>query len=132
MPKPMTMTIDVEEIAFGAVFRKLDAMPGVISINLRGSGPRGQAASKARKGSAATVECLILGALVEAKEPVTRAALVEAATAGGKQASSVPDALNKLKNKKHVRVVRGGMYKVMPAGRARYNEACAIQPEGES
>jgi hypothetical protein len=39
MPKPLTITIDVEEVAFGKVFRTLDTMPGVISINLKGSGP---------------------------------------------------------------------------------------------
>jgi hypothetical protein len=129
MPKPMTMTIDVEEIAFGAVFRRLDTMPGVISINLRGSGPKPAPSSTRRKGGSATVECLILGALVEATKPLSRPDLVAAVTAGGKQASSMPDALVKLKRKSHIAYLKGALYKITKAGRARYAEACAIQQE---
>ncbi len=36
MPKPMPIILEVEEIAFGAVFRKLRNMEGVVSIDLEG------------------------------------------------------------------------------------------------
>jgi hypothetical protein len=35
MPKPMIITVAVEEIAFGKIYRWLDATPGVVSLSYR-------------------------------------------------------------------------------------------------
>lgn len=34
MPKPFTIGVDIEEIAFGSVIRKLNAIPGIIALHL--------------------------------------------------------------------------------------------------
>ena len=106
MPKPMTKSIEVEEIAFGRVFRMLDATKGVVAIHLRGSGPKTAAAPKSessKRGGGATTECLVLAALVAAgKLPLNKVSLVAAIRAGGKSDSSLPDTLNKLNKKRHI------------------------------
>jgi hypothetical protein len=124
MPKPMEMTIEVEEIAFGPVFRKLDIMPGVIAIHLRGTGPR--AVGPRNRGSVATVECLVLGALMLAKKPLNTTELATAITSFGKQKSSLGDSLMKLKAKKHIAAVKTATYKITPAGVDRYRTACVL------
>lgn len=115
MSKPMTMVIEVEEIAFGKVFRTLDAMPGVISIHLKGSGPK--APKPAAVSVSATVKSMILGALSEKPHDID--ALKDIVAKGGKSATSVPDAINKLKNDKKIASVVGqkGVYRITAAGR---------------
>lgn len=124
------MTIQVEEIAFGKVFRTLDTMPGVIAINLHGSGPKEQTTSSPpRRTGGATVECLILGALRETKVPLTRTTLTEVIVQGGKAASSFQDAISKLVKKKHVTKGVDGNYKITAAGSKRYESACELEAE---
>lgn len=134
MAKPLIMTINVEEIAFGRVFRALDAMPGVVSIDIQAESKRGAAApapagrvgGKGTRTGAATIECIILGALGDGSEARTRDELRTAITRAGKAATSMPDALRKLKEKRHVKVAAGGKYAITVAGKERFVEACAI------
>jgi hypothetical protein len=102
----------------------------VISIGLHGSGPKAAAPKKkgTKHGSAATVPCLILGALSTVKQ-LNRSDIGEAVRAGGRAATSVPDALTKLKKLKQVVPVGDGSYKITPAGVKRYQTACKIGTE---
>jgi hypothetical protein len=101
MPKPMMMTIAVEEIAFGAVFRRLKNMPGVISLDLdgnadekpakngtNGKGKGGGGIAKIPKGSDATgdsAKCIVLSKLAQEKgTPVSGADLTAALVDNGK------------------------------------------------
>lgn len=124
MPKPMKMMIEVEEIAYGRVFRVLDTMQGVVTITPVGEGPKqAKAAAKGKKG---TVYCLVLSALIEADKPLNRDALRDVLKANGKAASSLPDTLTKLKKAKHI-TIKSAMYSVTPAGRKHYETSCPVE-----
>ena len=136
MPKPMTMIITVEEIAFGKVFRILDTMPGVVSISLTGQGPKMpgklNGSHKGQKmGGANTVPCLVLGALIEADgKSLNRSDLIPAVEAAGKRATSVPDALTKLIKLSCIKR-KEGQITITATGRKHYETACAIQAPTE-
>jgi hypothetical protein len=131
----MTLTVHVEEIAFGRVFNVLDGMPGVINIALHARGPKPNGHAKAngssmkgqKMGGANSVLCIVLGAMIEAEEPVERAVINAAVTAAGKSATSVPDALNKLTKLKTFTKLSNGTYKVTATGRKYYANACAVE-----
>lgn len=135
MAKPMTMSIAVEEAAFGRVFRLLDSMPGVVSINILGTGPKANGAAPAasqKRGGSQSVPCLALGMLMESEEPLNRAALSEVLIKHGKKPSSLPDALMKMRKAKEIRTVGKGRnvtYKITPAGIKRFQTACQIETE---
>jgi len=135
MPKPMMLTINVEEIALGKVFRTLDGMPGVVSINFHGSGPKPRSNGAQRKGGAQTVPCIILGTLIDAGKSLGREDLAPAVIAAKKAVSSIPDALNKLAKSRLIK--RHGpnadrRYTSTAAGSKYYHDRCAVQPpEGD-
>ena len=131
MPKPIKLTIEIEQVAMGKVWTTLDAMSGVISISLHGSGPKPAGPKKAGKpgGKSTTVPCLILGALVASKDPLPRTDLMLAVEAGGRAATSTPDSLAKLKKDKHIAPAGDGLYKITAAGVKRYETACKIGTE---
>ena len=121
MPKPMSISIEVEEVAFGKVFRTLDGMPGVININIRGKGPKPNGSApilpvSARKGNGKTVHTLILESLLASKSPKSREELGEAVATGGKSATSTPDGLQKLKKQKLIKQAGVGKYRITAAG----------------
>lgn len=136
MPKPMTMTIEVEEIAFGKIFRTLDGMPGVVNIRIAGSGPKTAAAAKSstagqKQGGAQTVPCIVLGTLIENKTPLGRPELFDAVESYGKHGTSLPDALQKLRRAKAIKSTGSGRtvtYKITPVGVKQFETACSIQP----
>lgn len=130
MPKPMTMTIEVEEIAFGKVFRTLDGMPGVINIRITGSGPKamakpnGRGTNGQRQGGTKTVPGIVLGELV--KGPRGRPDLAPALERAGKKATSLPDALQKLRKAKAIKTAgkgKGTEYTITPVGMKQYEAA---------
>lgn len=124
MPKPIKMMVEIEEVAFGRVFRFLDGMPGVVTITPIGDGPK--AAKGAAKGKKGTVYCLVLSALIAADKPLNRDALRDVLSANGKAASSLPDTLTKLKKAKHI-TIKNAMYTVTPAGRKHYETSCPVE-----
>lgn len=132
MPKPMFMTVQVEEFAFGRVFRLLDTTPGVVTINLKGEGPRAKPNGKAiqKKGGAQSIPCLVLGALI--KTPgLSRPQLIALLEGNGKKPSSLPDSLTKLRHAKEITSSGKGSntkYQATKAGVKRFETACSIQP----
>lgn len=101
MAKPMSMLIEVEEVAFGRVFRTLDGMQGVISINLKGTGPKkGPCTPKAQGGK--TVNEIILDALTDS--PLPRKTLEGVLARHGKAATSAASALTHLRKTKKVKL----------------------------
>lgn len=143
MAKPMGLTIQVEEGAFGRVFNVLDAMQGVISIKIEASGPKPKGAAKTpgqKKGGAQSAPCLVLGALMKVGTKATpskwlnREELAAVIVAGGKKATSLPDTLQKLRNAKEVvnhGTGRDVRYRITEAGVKRFKTACTIQPVTE-
>ena len=126
MVKPLKMMVEIEEGAFGRVFRSLDGMPGVVSLTPIGDGPRVAKGKVGKKGKGGTVYCLVLRALIEADKPVNRDALRDVLAANGKAATSLPDTLTKLKKAKHI-AIKNAMYTITPAGRKHYETSCPIQ-----
>jgi hypothetical protein len=119
MPKPMTMVIQVEETAFGRVFRLLDTMPGVASITLTGAGPKTKGPKKV---GGPTVPMLILNALCAAKGGhMLTAELRPVVEAGGKKGTSVPDSLTKLGKLKLV-TRKEGVITITALGRKHMEE----------
>lgn len=120
MPKPMSMTIEVEEMAFGKIFRTLDGMPGVVSINLKGAGPKaatpkGKANGDGTANGGKTLNTLLLEAMLASKNVLTAADLASALQAHGKSRNSAQGTLSRLKA--HKLVKRSGKgWKITPAG----------------
>lgn len=121
MPKPISLTIDVEEIAFGKIWRTLDAMNGVVSINIKGNGPKQKKSAKTNgrignnKKGIATIPHIVLTTLAVG-EAMGRETLRKALEANGKMGTSLPDTITKLKNAKKIKVVGKGTYKITQAG----------------
>jgi hypothetical protein len=113
----MAMTIEVEEVAFGRVFRTLDGMAGVVAIRIQGSGPKPARKNGAKSGhGGSTAAQLVLAALAASKAPLDRAALIPAMEAGGKKAASLPDTIQKLRKQKLITSPKVGEYKLTKAG----------------
>lgn len=123
--KPLKMMLEIEEGAFGRVFRTLDGMPGVVSMMPIGDGPK-NAKAAGKKGKGGTVYCLVLKALIEAGKPLNRDALRDVLASNGKAASSLPDTLTKLKKAKHI-TIKNAMYSLTPAGRKHYDTSCPVE-----
>lgn len=116
MPKPIGMSIKVEEIAFGKVWSTLDTMPGVISITIEGNGPKAKPNGKATNGNGKTVADLVLETLL-AKSPQTKTQLEDYVAHGGKAKTSLPDTIARLKKGKLIRPIGNkGQYKITAAG----------------
>ena len=83
MPKPMIITVSVEEIAFGKVYRMLDTHPGVISMTYHAEGSKPNGHDKKENGNKGkpknTFEMrgseYLLGAMYKHKGPVRTIAL---------------------------------------------------------
>jgi len=134
MPKPMTMTIEVEEIAFGRVWRTLDQMQGVITLKMHGTGPKpnkGSPVARASSKKGDTVTCVVLKALAHGK-PENKAALIDAVVAAGKAATSFPDSISKLKKAKHITNPSSGVFKITVAGAKYLSTVCNGAPKQES
>jgi hypothetical protein len=125
MPKPLKMMLEIEEAAFGRVFRALDGMPGVVAMTPIGDGPKVKGPA-GKKGKGGTVYCIVLRALIEADKAVNRDVLRDVLKAHGKAATSLPDALTKLQRAKHI-TNKNAMYSVTPAGRKHYETSCPIE-----
>lgn len=138
MPKPIKIVVEVEELAFGRVFRTLDNMQGVASITIVSEGGKTPGSPKSsterqKRGGATTLSCIILSDLMtgSAKDAEW---LRQTAVKSGKAASSVPDSLNKLlkaKEIKRMKIEGHVVYAITAKGKARYETACQIQKPTE-
>lgn len=139
MPKPMRLMVDVEEIAYGRVFRMLDGSDGVVSITPVGEGPRSQRANggiavRQKKGGALSVPCVVLKTLIRAGEPMLRFDIGEALVSAGKTKNGLAPTMKDLLEKKEVTRSGAGKktaYKVTPKGIKRFETACEIQQAKE-
>lgn len=136
MPKPIMMTIAVEESFFGKIYRTLDTMSGVASIAIHSEGVKGNgraASAPQKKGGTGSVYCLVLGALCP-NGPLPRSNLQAVVESAGKKASSLPDALMKAKKAKHITARGKGrdvVYTITAAGRKHFDTACQIDKGAE-
>lgn len=132
MPKPIRVTVDIEESFFGKIYRTLDTMPGVAAIAIHSEGVKGNGVAKPRqkKGGTQSVPCLLLGALIQTPG-LTREQVIPILEASGKKGSSLPDALTKLKKAGHIKIKgagkAGASYTVTAAGKKHYQTACQIE-----
>jgi len=110
----MTMTIEVEEMAFGKVFRTLDGMPGVIAIKIAGTGPKKPKGNSKGNSGGRTSAQIVLAELV--RQPLDKGALTQRLEEGGKKATSLPDTLYKLRNQKLITGSAAKGYKITKAG----------------
>lgn len=132
MPKPMKAMIEIEEFAFGRVFRALDGMEGVVSITPIGEGPRSQrtgGTNGQKQGGTHSASCLILAALI--KTPgITTEQMKPVLEGNGKKASSLASTITTMKKAGEIRangVGKKAAYRITPVGRKRYDTACQVQ-----
>jgi hypothetical protein len=127
----MQLLVDVEEIAFGHVFRMLDTTKGVARLTIvSDTVKRPGKTSGQKKGGAQSAACLVLGALNAAKNSMSRPQLVLVLEASGKKGSTLPSTLNELWREKEI--LRSGdgqnvRYRITMKGRKRFQTACQIQ-----
>jgi hypothetical protein len=122
----MTLLIEVEEIAFGKVFRKLDEMSGVISINIRGSGVKGKGKGRGdnvvpfnpnrTKGGTPTCGMIVLKLLVDSGEPVTRDACMAELVKFGKAETNITSCMTDLVRRKLASRIGRAEYKATKKG----------------
>jgi hypothetical protein len=119
MPKPITITIQVEEVAFGRIFNLLDKMPGVVALNLHGSGSKPNGAAPKKRG--ATSASIILKILTTANcgRELLRSAMVKE----GKSPASLQSTIDYLRKNKHIQDMPKGLFRITAAGRKYYSDA---------
>ena len=108
MPKPMMMTIAVEEIAFGAVFRRIKNMDGVISLDIDAEKDErkykgGGGIAKNGKGTDAagtSALCVVLSALDAEGTRLTSGQLGDVLESAGKSRKTFANVSARLRNRK--------------------------------
>jgi hypothetical protein len=142
MPKPMMMTIAVEEIAFGAVFRRLKNMPGVISLDLdgnadekpakngtNGKGKGGGGIAKNGKGTDAagsSARCIVMSAMADGV--ATGPDLATALEAQGKSRKTFANVSHWLRHNKMARKSKKG-WSLTAKGHVYLDTECKIGDE---
>lgn len=125
MPKPMMLHVGVEEAFFGKIFRMLDGMPGVASLNIVSEAHPPQAKqSKGTVADGSTTHCIVLKALITAKRTMSKAELAKALTEAGKKPSSLPSALQSLKKKRLIINQSRDNWKITPQGQSFFANNC--------
>jgi len=104
MPKPMTITVKVEEIAFGKIYRLLDTQSGVIEISYHAEGPsklkpNGHASGtrKSRADFKITGKDFLLQSLYKNSQPLSNSGVKALFIADGRSGSSPNSILDELK-----------------------------------
>jgi hypothetical protein len=132
MPKPMMIMIMVEELAFGSVYRKIDAMPGVISLSLNANnGDKAPAApaktrAKGKTADGSTALCIVLNALHMAHgSAIPRSELRDLIVTQGKAPKSLANVIFTGRRKKLMKTTKDGLV-ILPAGDKYLKTECAI------
>jgi len=140
MPKPMTMTIAIEEIAFGSVFRRLKNMEGVISLDIHddnekpksnGKGRGGGGIAKQPKGTDAgkdSAKCIVLNYIDQAKRPCPSGELTLRLVEAGKSPKTFANVSHIMKRDKLARKTKKG-WVLSPTGRKYLNTECRVAKE---
>lgn len=137
MPKPLSVTVEVEEIALGRVIRILNRTPGVVrfNLNLQGDRPEGEEAEgeqphgntgrTPRKGKIGGRR-IMLGMLAQAKgKPVSAKQFKPVFEGDGISHKSVHTVAHILKKIGHIKQVDIGTYVMTPKGKAAWEKESA-------
>lgn len=132
MPKPFSVVIEVEEIAFGAVVRKLNSIPGIARIHLnlgdtpKASAPRkangqGHALGKNKEG----IRALVMATMRKCGGKLTSKQIGNLAVAHGGTRSGAASVMTKAKHDKLVDNPQMGVWKLTAKGKADTSAAKA-------
>lgn len=122
MAKPLRITIDVEEIAFGRVFRWLDQAPGVVRINIEGTGAKqnnDEYASQSDVAPPRTMsarDCVLLS-FKKTDDVMHRTDITKQMVANGFAASTLNGLLSSMTKTRMVTSIGAGKYKLGVAGK---------------
>ena len=113
MPKPFMIGVEIEEVAFGAVMRKIDALPGVVKIHLNLNKDKNGPAAKPNgtgntRGSFDTTGKEALGALLFKTSPLTASQLKQAFVAEGRSPASISSVLHSMKTDGDIKLTDQG------------------------
>lgn len=98
MPKPMTITVGVEEAYFGKIYRSLDTTPGVVSLSYHSEHKtEGKPNGKVNLKYETSAKALVLDTLSKAKGPLPASAIVEAFRKASRADGSASSTLHVLK-----------------------------------
>lgn len=132
MPKPMMMTIAVEEIAFGSVFRRVKNMDGVISLAIdaeQDTKSNGKTrAKKPKKGTMAdgtSAKCIVLSSLERSGVPMSSSDLMDILEGAGKSRKTFANVTHHAKKDKTIRKTAKG-WVITPTGRKVLETECQI------
>lgn len=129
MAKFLGMFLQVEEVAFGRVFRSLRDMSGVVSIELegkqKGAAPAAPKRPKGKTSEGTTNQCIVLFALQ--KENLHRKELEAQLVATGRKASSLNGLLGKMTKAKLIKAHGEGIYAITASGNKFVNTSCPVQ-----
>jgi hypothetical protein len=121
MPKPFMLGVQVEEALLGKVMRRINALPGVVSIHMdfkpptAARKPNGNA-GKPRGSFTETGESVMLKALAGGKA-LNPAKMRETFEAQGRSAKSINSIVHKMKTEGRLRIGDGG-YQLTAKGEA--------------
>jgi len=118
MPKPFMIGVEIEELAFGAVMRKIDALDGVIKIHLnlnkeKGGRPNGHDAPRVLRARGPQNKYEITGSelvtkALFARSPLTTAQLREMFVAQDRSPSSINSVLHTMIKANEVKSTKDG------------------------
>jgi hypothetical protein len=105
MPKPFLIGVEIEERAFGAAMRRIDALPGVIRIHLKfskekiGGKPNGRAQNGDRKppGRFDIPGEEAIAKILHGKSPMTASQLADAFATQGRSPKSISSCIHKMR-----------------------------------
>jgi len=120
LPKPIKITITVEEVAAGAIYNQLDRMPGVVSINFHGDGPKERPTKERANGKGerhdVTNQQFFLNALL-AHGSMSKDTARELFVSGNRSIKSLHSLVHVLKRKSLVVTRANGEYALTAKGK---------------
>jgi hypothetical protein len=123
MPKPFSMTIEVEETAVGPIFRLLNRQPGVITVHIdldQDKGKLNGGERKPRKTGKDSPRMKLYGALASGK-PVERDR-IEAALHGVGGPTTMRNTLYNSIRDGLIKETSKGLYALTEKGKKRYSQ----------
>jgi predicted transcriptional regulator len=129
MPKPMTITISVEEAFFGKIYRTLDLTPGVVSISYHSESeakPKPKPNGKSRPSYDTIGKDFVIKLLSKGR-PMIPSAVGKAFTSAGRSYHSATSVIHKLKSEGLIQNIEGKGYTLTTKmkGRLRHRKGVA-------
>lgn len=123
MPKPFFIGVEIEEVALGAVMRKLSAMPGIVALHMdfdkprQQSKPNGRGPGHAPKAGVGTGRARfeesgpeLVHKLLSGKKGLTHSELKKAFVAHGRSANSVNSVVWMMRESGDISRSKDGLY----------------------